>query len=139
MAIRGHGTKLYLVSGTDTTAVADMRDIEGPEESVDDIDVSNTDSPNRRREFLPGMVDGGEASGDFLFAASTYGDMKTLVGVTQAFRIQFADHTVATSGSKLDWVGYIKNLGPSAPYEDAVTASLTLKVSGEITFTEASA
>ena len=42
------------------TKVAEIIDISGPDMSRDVIDVTNQDSPDGWREFIPGLRDGGE-------------------------------------------------------------------------------
>lgn len=138
--VRGYGTKFRKVSGTSQTAVAQIRDLE---QSVtgDDIDISNTDSTNRRREFIAGFVDEGEVSFDMVFTKAMYNTIKGWVSPTtnESFEIEFGDRTATNgTGSILAMSGYVKELGASMPFEDKVTADVTVKVSGETTFTAAS-
>ena len=135
-ASRGHGTKLRKVSGTNSTLVAQIIDI-STEAEVDDIDVSNMDSTNRRREFLPGMVDEGEVSLTLVYAKGQASTLKGLVGADAAsFEIELTDRTnTSGTGSVLAFTGYGKGLGFETSYEDKVQNTFTLKISGETTFT----
>lgn len=137
-AVRGYGTKFRKVSGTNQTAVSQIRDLEGPGAEADDIDISNTQSTNRRREFIAGMVDEGEITFDMVFTKAQYNTLKGYVGpeTNDSFEIEFSDRTATNgTGSILALGGYVKALGPSMPFEDKVTADCTVKVSGETTFT----
>jgi len=142
---RGHGTKFRKVSGTNSTLIAQIRDITGPEMAVDDIDISNTDSTNRAREFIAGMVDGGDVSFDIVYAKAQMTFIKGLIGGNtttsnnDSFEIELSDRTSTSgTGSIFAFGGYGAGLGVEAPFEDKVTANFRCKVSGEITFTASS-
>jgi predicted secreted protein len=141
-ATRGYATKLRKVSGTNSTVLAQIRDITGPGSEADDIDVSNTDSTNRRREFIAGMVDEGEVEFDLVYVKAQASVLKALVGgptgtsVTDSFEIELSDRTnTSGTGSVIAFGGYVKALGFEAPFEDKVTNTATIKLSGEVTFT----
>lgn len=138
--VRGYGSKFRKVSGTNQTAIAQIRDID-QSTSVDDIDISNTDSTNRRREFLAGFVDEGEVSFDMVFTKAQYNALKGMVGPASndSFELEFGDRTATNgTGSILAMTGYVKELGAALPFEDKVTADVSVKVSGETTFTASS-
>ena len=113
------------------TAIAQVRDISGPSLSKGVADVTSADSTKRYREFASAMRDGGE------------------IGLTLVFDPGIATHGSATNGlielyendvsasfdlifTSATWVfdGHVTALEPAAPYEDAVTASVTIKVTG---------
>ena len=50
------------------TALAELTNITGPSMKVDTIDVTNFGSPNSFREFIVGLIDGGEVGieGNFI-------------------------------------------------------------------------
>lgn len=141
-ATRGHGTKFRKVSGTNQTAIAQIRDLSGPSSEVDDIDISNTDSANRRREFIAGMVDEGEVSFDLVYQKGQHNTLKGLIGGNtttsnnDSFEVEFSDRTnTSGTGSVFAFAGYGGGLGAEAPFEDKVTSTFRCKISGEVTFT----
>jgi predicted secreted protein len=141
-ASRGWGSKFRKVSGTNQTNLAQILDITGPGFEVDDIDTSNMDSANRAREFIAGMIDGGEVTFDVVYAKAQMTILKGLVGGNttttnnDSFELELSDRTATNgTGSVFAFAGYVSGLEPQAPFEDKVTASVTVKVSGEVTFT----
>jgi predicted secreted protein len=119
------------------TAVAQVRDINGPNMAADPIEVSDRDSA--WKQFLAGMRDGGEVTFDLVYdpdlasqSASVAGGLLTLfiAGTSNNFRVTFADATPATA----TFAGFVQSVQPKAPYNDAQTADVTIKVSGAITW-----
>lgn len=64
-ATHAHGTQLQMSDG-DTppvfTTIAQITNISGPNISVDTVDVTSMDSVGGWKEFIAGMIDGGEVS-----------------------------------------------------------------------------
>lgn len=130
------------VLGVDTqfegSALGDVltcRDIEGPNEEADDVEVtSNVDATGRHcRRYKPGFVDPGEIKVTVVWTAAAYGAALSNLRVQQSFTITTAD------GSTLETTNesYIKSVSPTYPYEEEAVFDLVVKVSGESTFTSA--
>ena len=47
--------------------IARLRDISGPEASVGEVDITSNDSPDRSKEYIPGIKDPGNLSADMIF------------------------------------------------------------------------
>lgn len=129
--IDGFGADFIKYSGTNTTAVGGVTSISGPDMEGADLDVSDMDSPNGFREFIPGIVDGGEASLELNWQKTQQTTLHGYWRSTGSFRVVWSD------GSKLEFDGYMKSLGTETPFDDKVSASATFKVSGKPTFTGA--
>jgi predicted secreted protein len=120
-------------------AIAQVRDIKGPGMTSKPIDVSTRDSPGKFMEFIAGMRDGGEVTFDLVFdpdlashslsVAGGLGSAFTL-GTVDVYTITFSDvvPTVATFSA------LVIKYEPKAPYNDALTADVTLKVTGLLTY-----
>ena len=66
-AIAGPGFLLQVdITGTYTT-IAEVKDISGPETSVDVVEVTNQDSPDNFEEIIPTLKRGGTTSFDVNF------------------------------------------------------------------------
>lgn len=107
----------------------------GPDQSVEDIDITNFDSPSAAREHLSGMIEGGELKISMLMNKAKQTTLVSLFSSTAATSraasvlIKFED-----SGNFL-CQGYLNALGiESAGEKDAVKASIGWKVSGLPTF-----
>lgn len=134
-AVAGFGTLL----NWDTVDIAELTSISGPTETMDPIDVTSHDSPSAYREFVAGLRNGGEISieGNFIKGDSTG---------------QIAMHTDFQAGSVKAWIikmpgwasapqvagnGYITAFSISYPFEDKISFSATIKVTGKPVLTAA--
>lgn len=138
-AIGGFGTQVQIGNGGGTevfTTIAELRDITGPGFSLDTFDVSNQSSPGAWKEFLPGLLDGGDITFDISFvptnATHNYsaGLLKDMTNRTRRnFKIVFPNAGATT------WTipAYVTGFETGAPVNDALTASVTLRVAGQPT------
>lgn len=128
----GLGTTL---SGTTLGAVLNLRDVEGPDEEADDIDISsNTDATAANefaRRFKAGMVDGGEITFTCVHNSTGYTAARTSKRTAQTFTITLSNgtSTFVTGDSS-----YIKSVSASYPWEEEAVFDVTIKVSGKCTF-----
>ncbi len=134
--IFGKGTLLQRedspASGTYTT-VAQIRTIDGPTLDGEEIDVTNHDSSGNFREFIGGLIDAGEISGELLFDPndSTHdgatGLFADLVARTEReWRIVIPSSPSQT----LTFDAFVKSFPLSFPFDGAITSSFTLRVTG---------
>ncbi len=124
----GFGTKLYRMSGTNSTAIAGITKVGGPSMEGKDIDVTDMDSTNGFMEFLPGIVNGGEVDLEMNYIKT---DFNTNIGL---FRTTGSYKLVLPDSANLAFNGYMKKLGLEAPYDDKVGAKSSWKISGKPTF-----
>lgn len=127
----GFGSSFLKVSGTSTTAIGGITSIKGPGMSGDDIDVSDMDSANGFKEFIPGLVDAGEVSLDLNWDKDDTTTLHGLWRATSTYRIQFGNATT----SKWEFTGYLKGLENEAPHDDKISATATFKISGKPAYT----
>lgn len=109
------------------------RNIDGPNESRDTIDLTNHSSANNYKEFGVTFKDGGEISFEILYDSSDTYHAQLITdygtGVLRNFQIVQVDGGAET----ISVAAYITNISPSFPLEGALTYSCTLKVNGEPT------
>jgi len=126
--------------GTDGTEVfteiAEVKSVSGPELGMGIIDVTNMQSPNNTREFLPSLIDPGEVSFDInlLGGSVAHKALKTDMEARtrRNFQLVFTD----ANGSYLAFAGYLVGFGFSASIEEALSASLRIKVTSTPTWTQ---
>lgn len=120
-------------SSTSFTALAQIRDISGPSLAKGTAETTHRNSTGRWRTFVSTLRDGGEITFDLVFDPDDASHALMLTAFEenngQNFRVTFPDATPAT----WTFLGEITAFEPSAPMEDALTASVTIKVSGAIT------
>lgn len=129
----GYGSSLfYSVDGTAYTEVAQTVDLSGPEPEVGDVAITNNDSPDNTKEYIPGMIEPGEQEFEVVYkkavCAALYGMFGN--GITYFWRELYPD------GSKWEFKGYLKGFGTEAPTEDeAIRNTITIKLTTKPVFT----
>jgi predicted secreted protein len=108
---------------------------DGPSYSADELDVTDHSSAGGFREFIAGLKDAGEVSGELHFDPSngTHDDATGLIGELEDgsvknYQILFPDSSTVT------FAAIVTAFEPSAPVDGKLTASFTLKVSGKPTW-----
>ena len=124
----GHGTTL---AGATALGIGSITKISIGGISVDDLDVSTMASTDKWREFISGMIDAGEISFDLIFDGTVTATLFTKIGASDTWTVTFPDTGAATFSAP----GYIKGISIDDPYDDKITGSCTIKVSGKPTFT----
>jgi len=122
------GTKLLI--GTST--IGSLTAINGPAVSVDTIDVSAHDSTNAYREFVAGLIDGGEISVEGNLASATAGNVfMTAIEsrTTQSITVTFP------SGTAGSWsmAGIVTGFETQSPFDGKLGFSASVKVTGKPT------
>lgn len=120
--------------------IAEVKSISPPGSAMDVHDATHLNSPDGHREFVAGMIDGGEISGvanylptDDTQDATTGVYADQLARTARSYKILFPDgsHFVASCFVTLWQPGEINNDG-------TIDVNFTLKITGKPTFTEAS-
>lgn len=143
MALSSFGTFLKIGNGgtpTETfTTIAEVRDISGPSFAVGTEDVTNHDS-NGWREHIPTIIEGGEVTFDINFvggatqgfaSGSLYDDM--VDKTKRNFQIVLPAG-VGSSNDTGSFAAYVTGFELSAPVEGVLTASVTLSITGSVTW-----
>lgn len=129
------GTGASITFGT-SSWTGDIVDISGDGMSREAIDVSHLNTTDWK-EFLPSdNTDPGSITLEILFDPDDEPPITSAKEtVTVTFPLPAGMSTAATWASD----AFVTDFSYGVPYEDRMTASMTLKLSGEITFTNASA
>ncbi len=121
----GKGTTLSIGG----TTIAEVTSISGPSLSADSIDVTTMDTTTRYREFIQGLLDGGEVSFDLMFYPGDAGQAAMYTafgaGTDSTYIITFPTAVGAT------WTfdGFPTACGNEIPMDEAITQSWTIKLS----------
>lgn len=135
----GYGTFFHISqdAGSSWIEIAEVYDITPPSSTVDQIDVTHMQSPNRQREFIAGLSDPGSASFEMNFIPGSASDLKIQeirgTGEQVLCRITFPN--------AVTWIftGQVESYEPAIPTEDKMTASVSFKVSGSTVASAATA
>jgi hypothetical protein len=136
----GFGTLLKIGDGGGTevfTTVAEVRNIDGPAMATDTIEITNHSSPSAVKEFIASLTDTGQITltVNFLPTNATHNPTTGLIRDQIArnkrnFQLVFPD----TAHTTWQVAAYVTAFQTHMPTADALTADVTLKVSGVPTF-----
>lgn len=128
----GYGTGLEVFSNGAWVEIAEVFMVTPGEATTDRVDATHMKSPGRRREYISGLIDSGEASFEINWIAGS--DTDVLL------------RSLQTSGNNVDWritfpngvtvtfEASITGFSKAIPLDDKMTATLTLAVSGDETW-----
>lgn len=133
MRYSAHGTQMQMGDAADPevfTKVAQVRDITGPGLSTNIITANDHDSGGIATK-LAGIRDGGQVTFDVAYDPADPSH-EALIDAwrdrgVHSFKIIFTDD----AATEWDFQAIVQQFSPSAPVEDALTASVTLEVTGE--------
>lgn len=136
-AMIGYGT-LFQIERADSPNewddIAEVFNVTPPNFTTDQVDVTHNQSPNRTREFIPGLIDPGEASFEMNFIPST--SLTSSDRILQELRDSGDVATcriVFPNSVTWEFLGSVTGYEITSATEDKMTATITIKVSGSIT------
>ena len=134
----GYGTLFQKRTSTGPdvwTTLAERVNITPPSWARDAVDATHSESPNRRREFIPGLVDEGEVTLEMnlIPGSATFALQRGEFSIHESgtYRLVF------TNGDTWTFDGFATGLEPDAPLDDKMTVSMTYKLTGESTYAAA--
>lgn len=138
----GWGGEFHLHNGSTLVELANIASIEPPEDSVDEIEVSHLKSTGRRKEYITGMIDGGNIVVEMIHVPNSASDQLCLAakaaGDSRAWKIVFPD-TDGTAQRQYTGNGIVTGYRVNAlTPKDAQTSTLTIRVTGAVTEAAAS-
>lgn len=114
------------------SAVAEVVNIGGPNISVDMIDVTHLTSTDSWREFLAGLVDGGEVTMDCNLTTANAAAMFAKLGAASASACTI---TLAGTSGTLTFNAHVSGISVSTQVADKIGMTVTLKTTGKVTYT----
>jgi predicted secreted protein len=134
-AVDAFGTKWAMGDGAGPevfTDVADVTNIGILDVKVDTIETSTHDSAEQWREFIGGMKDAGELKMEVNYDPAAHGVIFDAIGGDpRNHKITLVDAGAAV----VTFAAVITGFQAGAPYDDKMSGSVTLKVSGKPTIT----
>jgi predicted secreted protein len=139
-AISGYGT-LFQVGDAATpevfTTIAEIKSISGPSLSLDTADATNMASTGGWREVIPTILNGGDITlevnydpADATLGAGSGGLIDDMENKTlRNFKLVMSDSGTTT----WTFAGYVTAFSPDFSFDDVVTASITVTISGQPT------
>lgn len=133
----GWGGQAHLHNGTALTKLLGVTEVNLPEDQVDEIEVTTLEAAGRRKEFISGMIDSGTFDVVMNYVAgSTTDDLcrdALTAGDVRAWKIVVPD-AAGVAARQFTGNGFVRGYKIDAMRPgDAMTATLTIRVSGAVT------
>ncbi len=143
-SLHGHGVTLMMGNATtrsNMTTVGNVISISGPELSRDTYDISTMDSTAKFREFIPGLLDAGEVTFEVNYDGTSGGTSDflndQLTATSDKIDIRFGDDASWSQESYWVCACNVTGLGHAIPFDDKVTQSIKIKLTGQATYFDA--
>ena len=139
LAGTGWGGEFHLGTTATPATLVELLQVKSftlPQDEVDEVDITHLKSPGRRREYAPGMIDGGEFEVVLNFRAGSDTDQliadELASGSTLGFKAVIPERGVAAWEIEGECIvkGYDRG---EVNAEDAMEATVTLRISGALT------
>lgn len=120
----GYGAK-YRIAGVE---LAEVTAVKPPGATADRVDATHMQSPGRRREYIAGLIDTGEAtfSLNWIPGNATDTTIRTLLASGDV-----VEHEIEWStGDKVTFDGAITGYDRQSPIDDRMVADVTVATSG---------
>lgn len=105
--------------------------IDGPEEEVEEVEVTNHDS-NGRREFVFGLVDSGSISIEGRLAPENTGQAALRSGLQNRTIAQTVLTVQSDPVVTYTFDSFVQTLSISNPFDDASSFTATLRITGDV-------
>ena len=129
-AIIGWGSILYREGPPLTfVQITEVTAFQPPQESADEIEVTHFESPGRRKEFIQGLIDAGEATATINYNPGVHELHDTLVEDFEAGSVINWRFTLPGLIETIDFSAFIKSFNRNVAPSDALTADVTWRVS----------
>lgn len=132
----GLGSEFHLANASAVlTQIAEIKSITPPNPQQDDVDATHMASPNRRREYVAGLIEDGEGVFEMNLVPGSASELLILAalsdGVTRAYKIVLPKP--AGGQRKIEGNCIVKGYERTVPIDDVMTAALTVRFTGAST------
>lgn len=135
----GWGGELQIGTSSAAASLVELGEVRSfnlPQAEADEVEVTHLKSPNRRKEFISGLIDGGQIEAVINYVPGSATDLLLADarddGDVRAVRFIIPDQTGAAAW-QITTSGFVKRYSPNdVTPGDAITATVTLRITGAI-------
>lgn len=133
----GYGSLFEIHDGDDYQKIGEITSITLPSLARDAVDATHTESEEGWREFIPGLKDAGEITVEMNFVAGSESDVliRRQFDSDDLTQCRITVPSVGSPPEQLTFNAIVTGYEAEAPVDDKVTATVTLKVSGKVSYT----
>lgn len=133
----GWGGELQLGTTSDVASlveIGEVRSFNMPTEEADEHEVTHLKSPDRRKEYIQGLIDGGEVEASINYVPGSASDLLLSdardTGTTRAVRFIIPDQT-GTPAWQVTTSGFVRRYSPdSIEPNTPITATVVIRITG---------
>lgn len=129
----GSGAEFWLDDASDSlTQLSEIISVALPNSQQDDVDATHMASPNRRKEFVSGLIDDGEGTVEMNYVPGSATDVLIRAAITDGVTRNYKVVLPVADGSTWEVTGscIVKGYERNAPIDDRMTATMTIRFSG---------
>lgn len=135
----GWGAELQLGATSSVASLVELGEVRSfnpPSEEADEHEVTHLKSPDRRKEFIQGLIDSGEATATLNYVPGSATDILLSdardTGTTRAVRFILPDATgTGAAAWQITTSGFVKRYSPDEVSANSpITASVTIRLTG---------
>jgi len=119
------------------TPLAECFDFTPPADTVAEVEVTHFKSPDRRREYRPGLTESGTVSLEMNYIPGSATDL--LVDAARANGTIWEIVATYPNGVSVNFIGFVQEYTKAIPLDDRLTATVGLRVTGAVTISAATA
>ena len=139
----GYGTRFLmkeLANSTALTKLAEVTSVSLPNEQVAEVEATHYESPNRTREFIPGLNDAGEITVEMNFDPGSATDLMLVAAKSDnGVRTMRIVTPPGDDDQMYTFPGFVKGYERGLPLDDRMTATVTIRVAGAVVQADAAA
>lgn len=133
----GWGAELQVSSSSSEAGLVEIGEVQSfnvPTDEADEHEVTHLKSPGRRKEFISGLIDGGEISATINYVPGGTSDLLLTDaaenGDTRAVRFIIPDQ-VGAAAWQITTTGFVKRYSPDTVAANApITATVVIRITG---------
>lgn len=129
----GYGSTVRIGRGATPTwfELANVGEIEAPDEQVDDVEVTHMKSPGRRKQYIAGLIDSGEVGVpmNYIPGSPTHTLLNEIKASGEEVLIEF---TLGEGADPETFSGFLKGYARTAPVDEKMMATATFRLSSYI-------
>lgn len=131
----GYGTEFWLDNASGTlTQLDEVLSVTPPNPQTAEVEATHMLSPNRRREYVAGLIEDGEGKFEFNYVPGGATDLLIQAaisdGVARSYKIVLPD---GSSGWEITGECIVKGWERTTPIADIMKATLTVRFTGAST------
>lgn len=132
----GHGSELWIANDTNVlTKVAELTSVGLPNPQVAEVEATHFESPDRSREYIPGLKDNGEIAFGINWLPGSVTDelINSALNDDQARDMEVRVPGTGDTKQVFAFAGIVRGYEKAIPIDDRMTATVTVRVSGAVT------